>query len=115
MASNPKLCPHLHLPLQSGCDKILKAMHRPYSTEQFKILLSKIKNKIPGISITTDIIVGIPGETDVDFEETYNFAKECGFVKMHIFPYSIRQGTPAANFPDHVPENIKPARANELA
>ncbi len=115
MASNPKLCPHLHLPLQSGCDKILKAMHRPYSTEQFKILLSKIKNKIPGISITTDIIVGFPGETDADFEETYNFAKECGFAKMHIFPYSIRQGTPAANFPDQVPENIKQERANKLA
>lgn len=94
MAKEPRLCHHLHLPLQSGCDKILKSMHRPYDTARFAELLKEIRSYVPDIAVTTDIIVGFPGETEEDFEETLAFAKSCGFAKMHIFPYSKRKGTP---------------------
>lgn len=115
MAEDPRLCPHLHLPLQSGCDKILKDMRRPYDTNKFKILLEQIRKKVPGIAVTTDVIVGFPGETEEDFAETCRFAEECAFAKMHIFPYSMRKGTPAAARKDQVPENVKKLRAEKLA
>ncbi|MBR6679144.1 MAG: tRNA (N(6)-L-threonylcarbamoyladenosine(37)-C(2))-methylthiotransferase MtaB, partial [Phascolarctobacterium sp.] len=88
MEVDSRLCRHLHLPLQSGCDKILQAMHRPYDTTRYGELLRNIKAQLPDIAITTDIIVGFPGETEEDFAETMRFAEECGFAKMHIFPYS---------------------------
>ncbi|MBQ9573586.1 MAG: tRNA (N(6)-L-threonylcarbamoyladenosine(37)-C(2))-methylthiotransferase MtaB [Acidaminococcaceae bacterium] len=115
MTEDKRLCPHLHLPLQSGCDKILKDMHRPYETNKFKSLLETIRDRIPGIAITTDVIVGFPGETEDDFATTCRFVKQCAFAKMHIFPYSMRRGTPAAARKDQVPEAIKKQRAEKLA
>ena len=115
MAEDKRLCPHLHLPLQSGCDKILKDMHRPYETKRFATLLEQIRKKVPGIAVTTDVIVGFPGETEADFDVTCNFVKQCGFAKMHIFPYSKRKGTPAAARQDQIPENVKKQRAEKLA
>lgn len=115
MAQEPRLCKHLHLPLQSGCDKILQSMHRPYDTERFKNLLADIRRQVPDVAITTDIIVGFPGETEEDFATTLRFAEECGFAKMHIFPYSKRKGTPAEAMPNQVEENIKAERAARLA
>lgn len=115
MAADPRFCPHLHLPLQSGCDRILQTMRRPYDTARFKALLADIRKRIPGIAITTDIIVGFPGETEEEFETTYRFAEECGFSKMHIFPYSMRKGTPAADMKEQLPEKVKQARAGRLA
>ena len=102
------------MPLQSGCDKILTAMHRPYSTEKFKTLLADIKKAVPDIAVTTDIIVGFPGETEADFEETCHFAESCGFSKMHIFPFSARKGTPAEKFAGAVTETVKKERADML-
>lgn len=115
MAADPRLCPHLHLPLQSGCDKILKDMHRPYNTEKFAMLLEQIRKKVPGVAVTTDVIVGFPGETEEDFGDTWRFVKQCAFAKMHIFPYSMRKGTPAAARKDQIPENVKKQRAEGLA
>jgi threonylcarbamoyladenosine tRNA methylthiotransferase MtaB len=115
MVEDKRFCMHLHLPLQTGCDKILKAMHRPYDTKKFAALLEHIRALVPEIALTTDVIVGFPGETDEDFKTTCAFAESCGFAKMHIFPYSERKGTPAAQMPAKVPENIKAARAKELA
>lgn len=115
MQQDARLCRHLHLPLQSGCDKILRAMHRPYDTARFRELLQQIRNILPDIMITTDIIVGFPGETDEDFQETLRFAESCGFAKMHVFPYSRRKGTPAEKMPQQVDDNVKQRRAALLA
>lgn len=115
MAKEPRLLRHLHLPLQSGCDKILKAMHRPYDTKRFAQLVEQIRAQVPDVAITTDVIVGFPGETEADFAQTLNFAKSCGFAKMHIFPYSKRKGTPAAEMPEQVDEAVKSERAASLA
>lgn len=115
MREDKRLCRHLHLPLQSGCDKILRAMHRPYDTARFKELLTEIRNTLPDIMITTDIIVGFPGETDEDFKQTLDFAAECGFAKMHVFPYSKRKGTPAEKMPQQVEDAVKQQRAAALA
>lgn len=115
MAKEPRLCHHLHLPLQSGCDKVLKAMHRPYDTARFAELLKEIRSYVPDVAITTDIIVGFPGETEEDFEETLAFARSCGFAKMHIFPYSKRKGTPAEKMPNQVEEQVKQERAARLS
>lgn len=109
-----RFCRHLHLPLQSGCDKTLQAMHRPYTTAKFKTLLADIKTKVPDIAITTDVIVGFPGETEADFETTCKFAESCGFSKMHIFPFSARKGTPAEKFAGAVTEAVKKERADIL-
>ena len=115
MANEPRLCKHLHLPLQSGCDKILQAMHRPYDTARFTQLLQQIRAQVPDVAITTDIIVGFPGETEEDFATTLAFAEKCGFAKMHIFPYSKRKGTPAEKMPNQVDEAVKGERAARLA
>ena len=114
MEVDSRLCRHLHLPLQSGCDKILQAMHRPYDTARYGELLRNIKAQLPDIAITTDIIVGFPGETEEDFAETMRFAEECGFAKMHIFPYSKRKGTPAEKMPNQIIEAVKEERAARL-
>ena len=111
----PRLLRHLHLPLQSGCDKILRAMHRPYDTKRFTELVQEIRAQVPDVAITTDVIVGFPGETEEDFMTTLEFAKQCGFAKMHIFPYSKRKGTPAAEMPEQVDEAVKSERAARLA
>lgn len=114
MQEDARFCRHLHLPLQSGCDKTLQAMHRPYTTAKFKTLLADIKNMVPDIAITTDVIAGFPGETEADFETTCKFAESCGFSKMHIFPFSARKGTPAEKFAGAVTEAVKKERADIL-
>lgn len=114
MQEDARFCRHLHLPLQSGCDKTLQAMHRPYTTAKFKTLLADIKTRVPDIAITTDVIAGFPGETEADFETTCKFAESCGFSKMHIFPFSARKGTPAEKFAGAVTEAIKKERADIL-
>lgn len=114
MQEDARFCRHLHLPLQSGCDKVLQAMHRPYTTAKFKTLLADIKTRVPDIAITTDVIVGFPGETEADFETTCKFAESCGFSKMHIFPFSARKGTPAEKFAGAVAEAVKKERADIL-
>lgn len=114
MQEDARFCRHLHLPLQSGCDKTLQTMHRPYTTAKFKTLLADIKTKVPDIAITTDVIVGFPGETEADFETTCKFAESCGFSKMHIFPFSARKGTPAEKFAGAVAEAVKKERADIL-
>lgn len=115
MLEDKRLCSHLHLPLQSGSDSILESMHRPYDTAKFAALLRKAKDTVPNLEVTTDVIVGFPGETREQFEETLAFAKECGFSKMHIFPFSARKGTPAASFKGALTEAAKHERALELA
>lgn len=114
MQEDARFCRHLHLPLQSGCDKTLQAMHRPYTTVKFKTLLADIKTRVPDIAITTDVIAGFPGETEADFETTCKFAESCGFSKMHIFPFSARKGTPAEKFAGAVTEAVKKERADIL-
>ncbi len=107
IASEEKLCPHLHLPLQSGCDKILKKMKRPYTTDEFRQVLNKIREKVKGIAITTDIIVGFPGEDKDSFEQHYSFVEEMAFSRLHVFPFSVREGTPAARMKEQIPGDIK--------
>ena len=114
MQEDARFCRHLHLPLQSGCDKTLQVMHRPYTTAKFQTLLADIKTKVPDIAITTDVIAGFPGETEADFETTCKFAESCGFSKMHIFPFSARKGTPAEKFAGAVTEAVKKERADIL-
>jgi threonylcarbamoyladenosine tRNA methylthiotransferase MtaB len=106
-----KLCPHLHLCLQSGSDNILKKMNRVYSTADYLDIIEKLKSRCPSINLTTDIIVGFPGETDEDFLKTCEMAENIGFSHIHTFKYSLRKGTDAANLPDQIPEVIKHERS----
>lgn len=96
LKSVPQLCPHFHLSLQSGSDSVLKRMSRRYDTAQYEHITDKLRTEFPNCSITTDIIVGFPGETDEEFAESIEFIKKIGFSKIHVFPYSIREGTVAA-------------------
>lgn len=114
IAESDKLCRHLHLPLQSGSDKILEAMNRPYTRAEFKEMVYRIKDKIPEIAITTDVIVGFPGEEETDFEATCELVKELEFSDLHVFQYSIREGTPAADFPEQVHSRVKKKRSKQL-
>ena len=109
-----KVCKLVHLPLQSGSTNVLRVMNRKYSKEQFLDLVEKMKNNIPNLTISTDIIVGFPGETEEDFEESYEFVKKIHFYETHIFKYSRREGTKAAAMKDQVPDQIKAARSAEL-
>ena len=108
------LCPQFHLSLQSGCNKTLKAMRRHYTAEEFKAAVQRLRNAFQNCAITTDLIVGFPGETDLDFEESKQFCADIGFSQMHIFPYSAREGTAAASLPDKVPDNIKAKRTHTM-
>lgn len=110
MATEPRFCSHLHLPLQAGSDHILKLMNRHYNLQEFKDLIHTLRSRIEGLAITTDIIAGFPGETDEDFEDTMNTVRELGFTHIHAFPYSIREGTPAATMENQVPEAVKKTR-----
>ncbi|MDY3974732.1 MAG: tRNA (N(6)-L-threonylcarbamoyladenosine(37)-C(2))-methylthiotransferase MtaB [Veillonella caviae] len=110
MATEPRFCSHLHLPLQAGSDHILKLMNRHYNLQEFKDLIHMLRSRIEGLAITTDIIAGFPGETDEDFEDTMNTVRELGFTHIHAFPYSIREGTPAATMENQVPEAVKKTR-----
>jgi len=109
-----KVCEHVHLPFQAGSNKILKNMNRKYTKEQYLDLVSKIKSEIPNISLTTDIIVGFPGETEEDFEETLDLVKKVGFDSAYTFLYSIREGTPAAKMDNQVPDDVKHERFKRL-
>ena len=112
----PKLCPHIHLPLQSGSTAILKAMHRPYSPERFLEICHKMREARPDLAITTDIIVGFPGESEADYESTKEIVRAVHFDNAFIFRYSPRRGTPAADLPDEMqlPESVKEARNHDL-
>ncbi|MBP5649694.1 MAG: tRNA (N(6)-L-threonylcarbamoyladenosine(37)-C(2))-methylthiotransferase MtaB [Bacteroidales bacterium] len=108
------LMPHFHIPLQSGSDKILAAMKRRYKTDLFASKISKIKQLMPDVCIAIDIIAGFPGETDADFEDSYEFVKQLPLSYMHVFTYSRRPGTPAAAIKEQVPETVKRERTNRL-
>ncbi|MDY3982523.1 MAG: tRNA (N(6)-L-threonylcarbamoyladenosine(37)-C(2))-methylthiotransferase MtaB [Veillonellaceae bacterium] len=114
IAKEPRMCKHLHLPMQAGSDAVLKAMNRHYDLATYKALIKNLRGRIPGLTITTDIIAGFPGETDANFDETVATVKELGFAHIHAFPYSIRKGTPAADMDNQVPEAIKKARVGVL-
>ena len=109
-----KICHHFHLSLQSGCQKTLERMNRRYSIDEFEKIVMLLRNAYSDVILTTDIIVGFPGETEEEFEETYNFLKRIKFYKMHIFKYSQRKGTKAAIMPNQVPGDIKEKRSNML-
>lgn len=106
------LCPQFHLSLQSGCDRTLSAMHRHYSAEEYRRGVANLRTAFPDSAITTDLIVGFPGETEADFEESRRFCEEIGFAQMHIFPYSVREGTLAARLPNRVFDEVKTERAH---
>lgn len=111
-----KLCPQFHLSLQSGCDKTLRAMRRPYTTAQFAEIADKLRKAFgpANVSFTTDVIVGFPGETEADFEASMKFVTEQRFLKVHVFPYSRREGTAAYDFPDQIPEHEKEERSRRM-
>jgi len=114
IADEKKLCRHLHLPLQSGSNKVLKAMNRDYTTEEFAAKITQIREQIPEIAVTTDVMVGFPSETEEDFNTTYEFIKELGFSDLHVFKYSKREGTPAAKFDEQVHSRVKKKRSAKL-
>ena len=106
-----KICDHFHLSLQSGCDETLKRMNRHYTTAEFKKATELLRKAYPNVALTTDIIVGFPGETDEEFNTTYEFLKGINFYKMHVFKYSPRHGTKAEKMPNQVDGNIKEERS----
>lgn len=112
--NHPKFSHHLHLPLQAGSDEVLKKMNRHYNRDEFTSLIKNVKESVPGVAISTDVIVGFPGETEEMFAESLEYIKTLGFARMHVFPYSPRTGTPAAKMPDQVPEPVKKDRVHRL-
>lgn len=114
LAQTPQLCPQFHLSLQSGCDATLRRMRRAYDTDKFRAVVQKLRAAFPGAVFTTDLIVGFPGETQQEFEESAAFAEEIGFLKMHVFSYSRRAGTPAYDMPDQIGEEEKLRRSRRM-
>src|SRR5262249_52234080 len=114
MADNPRVCPHLHLCLQSGSDRVLAAMKRRYRGAGFLERVRRIRAVLDRPALTTDVIVGFPGETDADFEATLRVVREAGFCKVHVFSYSQRAGTPAAAMTETVPPPVVAARCERL-
>ena len=114
MAKSNKICKQMHLPLQSGSSRLLKIMNRHYNKEQYLTLVEKLRKEIPDIGITTDIIVGFPGETEEDFEETLDVVEKAQYDSAFTFIYSKRSGTPAAKMPDQVPEDVVKDRFDRL-
>jgi threonylcarbamoyladenosine tRNA methylthiotransferase MtaB len=112
--ANPRLMPHLHLPLQSGCDSVLKRMARRCNTATFAALVQQARQTIPGFNVTTDIIVGFPGESDAEWQTSVDYIQQLGFGHIHIFSYSPREGTRAAVLPDPVNDSVKRARSKQL-
>jgi len=114
IAEMPKVCDHFHLSLQSGCDKTLKEMNRKYDTEKYRQAAATLRKYLPEVALTTDIIAGFPGETEEDFQASYDFAREIGFAKIHAFPYSPKKGTPAAARKDQLLNAVKAERSHRL-
>lgn len=114
VASLPSCCPHFHVSLQSGCDRTLARMNRKYSALAYADAVARLRAEVPDVSLTTDIIVGFPGETADDFEASYQFVKDIGFANVHVFPFSPRKGTAAAKMADQVAPEIKEARAARM-
>ena len=115
LAGFPNLCPQFHLSLQSGSDSVLRRMNRKYDTARYDESVRLLHTYFPGCAVTTDLIVGFPGETDEEFRQSLGFVRACGLSKIHIFPYSRRAGTPAAKMSDQVPNAVKEQRASEAA
>ena len=114
MAKLPKVCDHFHLSLQSGCDKILKEMNRKYDTIQYRKAVQILRKHLPDVALTTDVIVGFPGETEQDYAQSKAFAQEMQFSKIHVFPYSPKKGTPAAERKDQLQNAVKQTRSQDL-
>ena len=114
IGSNDIIVDHLHVPLQSGCDATLKRMNRKYTTEQYLEKINKIRSYLPNIAFTTDVIVGFPGETDEEFQATYDFIKKVNYSQLHVFPYSPRKNTHAAKMKDNVNDQVKHQRVERL-
>ena len=112
--NEPKVCRHLHLPIQSGSDSVLRGMNRHYRLPQYKKLITELREKIPGLALTTDLIVGFPGETEENFQETLETLKKIQFSGIHVFPYSQRTGTPAATYPNQVSNEVKKERVHRV-
>ena len=112
--SHPRLCPHLHLCLQSGSDRVLERMKRTHTVREYYNVIEKLRLRQPLFNLTTDIIVGFPGETDHDFEATCRVVKDIGFSHVHTFKYSVRKGTKAEKMPDQIPENVKKQRSETI-
>jgi threonylcarbamoyladenosine tRNA methylthiotransferase MtaB len=111
---HPKVCRHLHVPLQAGDDRVLEAMHRPYRVAEFVERVEGAKAAVPGLGLSTDVIVGFPGETEAQFQATMRVVRRVGFSKLHVFRYSQRPGTPAAEMAGQLPDAVKKQRAREL-
>ncbi len=114
LLSDSRMAKHLHIPLQSGSARVLKAMNRPYTPEQYESLIQNVRKQVPGIGVTTDVIAGFPGETEELFEEGLRFIEKTGFSRMHIFPFSPRRGTRAWDMPGQVDRQVKKERAARL-
>lgn len=114
VANLSKVCEHIHLPVQAGSNKVLRQMNRGYTREYYLELVDKIKTAVPGVALTTDIMVGFPGETDADFADTVDLVQRVEFESAFTFVYNKRQGTPAARMADQVPDEVKSARIQEL-
>ncbi len=115
IADSNKVCEHLHIPLQSGDDYVLNKMNRLYTTSEYRKLVNYLRYIMPDLALTTDVMVGFPGEKDKNFNSTYEFVKEMAFSRIHVFKYSPRIGTPASQFPDHVAPEVKDYRSSKLA
>jgi threonylcarbamoyladenosine tRNA methylthiotransferase MtaB len=111
---NPRLCPHFHLSLQSGSDGVLRRMKRRYATTDYQRKVSLIRDSVPEVAITTDVIVGFPGETESEFRESYEFYRQIQFARIHVFPYSPRPGTEAAHMPQTVDDVVKRQRSQQM-
>lgn len=112
--TEPRFAAHLHLPLQAGSDAVLAAMNRHYDTAAFARLIADVRGAVPGVAVSTDVIVGFPGETEEQFAEGLDFVRRMGFARMHVFPYSPRRGTPAARRSDQVPAAVRKERAARM-
>ena len=115
VAASSKICPHLHIPLQSGSTRILERMRRPYTAEEYLELVRAVRQAVPDVGLTTDIMVGFPGETEEDFASTVQVVEAAAFSRLHVFPYSPRPGTPAAGFPEQVPSRVKAVSYTHLS
>ena len=109
-----RLCPHFHLSLQSGSDSVLRRMKRRYTAADYRRTVSLIRESVPDVAITSDVIVGFPGETELEFKESHNFCRDMHFTRIHVFPYSPRPGTEAAEIPQQVPDKIKKQRSRQM-